>query len=146
MKKPDSLRAALTAAVRDLERNPDKLHIFIDQGRVEATGARTLSFEYQYTLTLIVTDFADDTNALVVPILAWLREHQPEIFFNPDRRRDGFTFEAEVLNHTTVDVAVKLALSERVVVRVVGDRYQVEHAPEPVNEADNNTGWRLPVR
>ncbi|WP_043944206.1 phage tail protein, partial [Ralstonia solanacearum] len=37
------------------------------------TGARSLSFEYQYTLTLIVTDYPDSSDTIVVPVLAWLR-------------------------------------------------------------------------
>ncbi|AJG19126.1 phage tail protein [Cupriavidus basilensis] len=142
MMKPNDLRQALTAAVPELQRNPDKLHIFVDEGRVVATGSKTLSFEYQYTLTLIVTDYADNSDTITVPVLAWLRANQPELFFNPDRREDGFKFEADILNHTTVDIAIKLALTERVTVRVAGSGYSITHEPEPVNEYDDPSTWR----
>ncbi len=142
MKKPASLRAALSDAVPALARNPENLHIFVDEGRVVATGARTLSFEYQYTLTLIVVDFADSSDAIMVPVLAWLRVHQPEVFFNPDQQREGFKFEADILNHSTVDLAIKLPLTERVTVTVDGSGYLVEHHDEPVNEYDDPATWR----
>lgn len=142
MMKPASLRQAITAAVPHLARNPEKLHLFVDEGRVVATGARTLSFEYQYTLTLIVTDFAAGADEIMVPVLAWLRANQSELFFNPDQRERSVQFEADILNHTTVDLALKLPLTERVVVRVAGAGYQVEHPPEPVNDNDDPSGWR----
>lgn len=142
MMKPGSLREALTAAVPDLARNPEKLHLFVDEGRVVTTGGRTISFEYQYTLTLIVVDFGGSSDAIMVPLLAWLRANQSELFFNPDRQRDGVTFEADILNHSTVDLAIKIPLTERVTVLVDGPGYRVTHQPEPVNENDDPAHWR----
>jgi len=142
MKKPNSLRAALTAALPSLARNPESLHLFADEGRVVAGGGKTLSFEYQYTLTLIVVDFADSSDAIMVPLLAWLRVNQPELFFNPDQRRDGFRFEAEILNHSAVDLAIKLPLTERVIVTVDGPGYRIQHHDEPINEHDDPATWR----
>ncbi|SOZ15583.1 bacteriophage P2 Tail completion protein GPR [Cupriavidus taiwanensis] len=141
MMKPNSLREALTTAVPDLARHPEKLHVFVDEGRLVATGARSLSFEYRYTLTLIVTDFAAGSDEIMVPVLAWLRVNQPELFFSPTQREDGVKFEADILNHTTVDLALKLPLTERVTVRVNGAGYLVEHHPEPVNEEDDPSTW-----
>ncbi|CAK8738280.1 hypothetical protein SODG_001979 [Sodalis praecaptivus] len=40
MLKPDSLRAALTAAVPYVAQNPDCLHIFIDEGGLSARWRR----------------------------------------------------------------------------------------------------------
>lgn len=77
-----------------------------------------------------------------MPVLAWLRTHQPDVFTNPDKREDAFKFEAEILNHTTVDISIKLKLTERVTVKVEGTGYQVEHHPEPVNVDDDPTSWR----
>lgn len=144
MRKPAELRTAITAAVPDLQHNPDKLHLFVEEGRVVATGAKSLSFEYQYTLSLLVTDFADSADAITVPVLAWLRENQPELFTNPDRRPDGFKFETDVLNHNTVDLLVKLPLTERVIVTVADGHYQIAHAPQPADPYDDPAGWKLP--
>lgn len=142
MKKPNDLRATLEAAIPAFQRNPEKLHLFVDEGRVVATGGKTISFEYRYTLTLIVTDFNQPSDVVMVPLLAWLRVNQSELFFNPDRREHGIQFEADILNHSTVDLALKLPLSERVTVRVEGSGYRVEHQPEPINENDDPSSWR----
>lgn len=142
MMKPNNLRAALTESLPELARNPEKLHIFVDEGRIVATGGKTLSFEYVYTLTTILTDYAGGADTVIVPVLAWLRVNQSELFFNPDRRETGFKFEVDILNHTTVDIAIKLALTERVTVRVVDGQYQIAHQPEPVNEYDDPATWR----
>lgn len=143
MRKPAELREAITAAVPDLKRNPDKLHLSVEEGRVVATGASTISFEYQYTLTLLVTDFADSADAITVPVLAWLRANQPELFTNPDKQPDGFRFETDILNHDCVDLLMRLPLTERVVVKVAGDRYDVTHPPEPIDPYDDSSGWKL---
>ena len=45
MNKPDSLRAHLLAAIPELKHNPDRLLIFIDNGKIRCTGAAGLSFE-----------------------------------------------------------------------------------------------------
>ena len=142
MMKATSLRDTLAAAVPYLAAKPDALHVFVDEGRVLATGARSLGFEYQYPLTLIVTDYPHDSDTIVVPVLAWLRTNQPDVFFNPDKRLDAFKFEAEILNHDTVDISIKLLLSERVTVKVDGRGYQVAHHPEPINEDDDPASWR----
>ena len=142
MMKATSLREALTVAVPHLAAHPDALHVFVDEGAVVGTGAQTLGFEYRYTLTLIVTDYPHSSDTIVVPVLAWLRTNQPDTFTNPDKREDAFKFEAEILNHTTVDISIKLKLTERVTVKVEGSGYHVEHHSEPVNEEDNAATWR----
>ncbi|CAJ0709318.1 hypothetical protein LMG19089_04949 [Ralstonia edaphis] len=142
MMKATSLREALTLAVPHLAAHPDALHVFVDEGNVVGTGARTLGFEYRYTLTLIVTDYPHSSDTIVVPVLAWLRTNQPDTFTNPDKREDAFKFEAEILNHTTVDISIKLKLTEQVTVKVEGAGYQVEHLPEPVNADDDPASWR----
>ena len=148
MNKPDSLRRLLASAVPYLKRDPDKLHIFIDEGRVAATAAPSLSFEYAYTLNAIVTDFAGHPDTLMVPILDWLKRHQPEMLLNPDRMRDGFTFEADILNHKTVDLSIKLKLTERVGVRddaSTGQRTITHFDEPPVDPYAGVVTWELYV-
>ena len=70
MQKPKQLRQALTDSVPLLQRNPDSLNMFIDGGRIASTLASSLSFEYQYQLNLVVTDYGDDPDMLIVPLLA----------------------------------------------------------------------------
>lgn len=131
MIKPDSLRAHLTAALPELIRDPDKLLVFIDSGSLVGTYAAGLSFEYRYTLNLILTDYAGHPDAVAVPLLIWIAQHQPELLANTSLRGQ-ITFEADLLANDKVDLDIKIPLTERVGVhaREAGG-YDVEHYPEP---------------
>lgn len=131
MLKPESLRRHLEASVPWVARHPDRVLTFIDEGDVFSTLAGGVSFEYRYTLNLILTDFEGHADTLVVPILLWLRRHQPEMLQNPDLMRAGFTFEADILTHQTMDLSIKLQLTERVVVSTVDGQMRATHADEP---------------
>lgn len=131
MFKPDSLKAHLMAANPDLRQNPDKLLIFADEGNVVATGTGSLSFEYRYKLNLIVTDYAGAPDAVMVPLLAWITIHQNDLLNNPELRRTGIGFDVDFNNHETVDLSIKLDLTERVVVKRNGGRLDIRHPPEP---------------
>lgn len=37
-----------------------------------------------------------------------IHRHQPDLIFNPDRRKTGFTFEADILNNTTADIMLHI--------------------------------------
>ncbi len=68
--KPQSLRLALNKTVAYVRDNPDKLHLFVDNGAVVATGAASLSREYRYTLNVVIVDFSGDQGLLMAPVLA----------------------------------------------------------------------------
>ncbi|MGH8076837.1 MAG: phage tail protein [Lysobacter sp.] len=131
MIKPGSLREHLTAALPELRRDPDKLLVFIDRGSVVSTAAPGLSFEYRYTLNLILTDYAGHPDAVMVPLLVWLASHQPELLANPSLR-EQIAFEADLLANDKVDLDIKIPLTERVGVHArVGGGFDIEHYPEP---------------
>ena len=71
MIKPASLRAHLVAALPDLARDADRLLVFIDAGSLVSTFQPGLSFEYQYTLNLILTDYAGHPDSVMLPLLGW---------------------------------------------------------------------------
>ena len=128
MNKPDSLRAHLLAEVPDLARNPDRLLTFIDKGKVRCTAAPTLSFEYEYTLQLILTDFPGHPDTVMIPILGWVRVNQSELLANLDKSKDGLKFEADILDHSKVDLSISLPLTERVLVKLNDHgKYDVSH-------------------
>ncbi|MBS7724586.1 phage tail protein [Pseudomonas lalucatii] len=132
MNKPDSLRAHLLASVPELKHNPDRLLVFIDQGRIRSTATPGLSFEYGYSLNLILTDYAGHPDAVAVPLLAWLLVHQPELLLNQEKGKDAIAFEADVLANDKVDLSITLPLSERVIVKRQEDgSLSVTHAAEP---------------
>lgn len=145
MNKPGEIRTLLTNAVPTLRQNPESLHIFVENGNINATGAGlNLSFEYQFDLLILITDYAGHADSLIVPLLAWCRDNQPELLMN-DERREGFRFKAEQLTHSTADVEITLKLTERVKV-YPGETGGViiEHLPEPtlVGSPDGIT-WEL---
>ena len=131
MLKPDSLRKALTDAVPVLRSNPDMLRLFIDNGKISSTLAASLSFEKQYTLNVVVTDFTGDFDLLLVPVLAWLREQQPDIMTTDEGRKKGFTWYADINNDSSFDISMSLLLTERTVVKAVDNALHVENIPEP---------------
>ncbi|MCK8560934.1 phage tail protein [Yersinia ruckeri] len=131
MLKPKLLRAALTDSLPLLQNNPDSLKMFIDGGSINSTLAQSLSFEQRYTLTLFVEDFTGDVDLIFVPILAWLREHQPDIMASEERRRTGFTYKVEVISDQLCDIRIDLQLTERVIVKQQEGALHVNHLPEP---------------
>lgn len=131
MYKPESLRALMTAVNPELARDPDRLVVFIDEGSMVSTFAEGLSFEYRYTLNLVFTDFAGHPDAIMVPLLTWIKVHQSELLANP-ANRERIAFEADLLSNDAVDLSIKIPLTERVGVHPrPGGGHNVEHYPEP---------------
>ncbi|ELI8100116.1 phage tail protein [Yersinia enterocolitica] len=131
MLKPKLLRQALTDSLQLFQTNPERLKMFVDGGRIVSTLAPSLSFENQYTLTLFIEDFPDDVDYLFVPILAWLREHQPDIMATEEKRRSGFIHKVDVISDVLSDIRIDLQLTERVIVKELDGALHVNHALEP---------------
>lgn len=131
MIKPNQLRAHLLSSLPSLAKNPDRLHIFVDEGRMVNTLANGLSFEYRYQLNIIITDFADDMAAVALALYAWLRLNQPELMANLNKASDGVQFIADILDNQRVDLAIKLPLTERVIVKETDSRATIDYPPEP---------------
>lgn len=132
MYKPSSLRAALEVANPDLARDADRLKVFIEAGSIACTAAKSISFEYAYTLNVVVIDYTAHPDRLIVPALAWISTHQPELLQNRDLMREGFKFEAEILSNNAIDISLQLRLTERVrVAEQAGGGHAIEHLPEP---------------
>ena len=140
MNKPQSLRHALNKSVPYVRENPDRLHLFVDNGSLVATAAASISWEYRYTLNVVVTDFTGDQNLLMAPILYWLRDNQPDALQNPDEREKLFTFEVDILGNGACDLSLNLKLTERVLAREVNGQMQVEAVPEPDEPEEYWTG------
>ncbi|QND84656.1 Phage tail completion protein R [Chromobacterium vaccinii] len=130
MNKAASLRAALEAALPYLAGDPDRLVMFIDAGQV-AAGMGGPSFEYRYTLTIGLLDFNQHPDAVMIPLLRWLRANEPALLQNPDKAREAIAFEAEILSHAAYDLRLQVKLTERVKVTVSGDECVAEHLTEP---------------
>jgi hypothetical protein len=132
MNKPASIRAAIVAALPELKRDPDRLQVYVDKGRVRATGAPGRSFEYSYNLTLILLDFTGDEDALMVVILGWLAANQADLLQNLETNKEAITFESDILDAGKVDLQLQLPLTERVIVKPrIGGGFDITHPAEP---------------
>ncbi|MFL9898547.1 phage tail protein [Paraburkholderia fungorum] len=135
MIKPASLRAALVAAISSLKINPDALTVFIDRGSIAATGSRSLSFEYRYVCNALLLDFAGEADDVFIALVAWVRENQPDLVTNADERANGITYEIDILSNATVDISIKLTLTESVVVSIDGEgKRTVTHVDDAAEE------------
>ncbi len=130
MRKADSLRQWLTAYLPEYKTHPDRLHVWIEGGQVEARRSRTLSFTYRYTLKVGLWEFAGDADHIIVPLLAWIEKEQPQLLRRDDSQ--PFGFECELLDGDLSDVLISIDLTEAVVVtpNQAGTGYDIAHPPE----------------
>ncbi|OAV00217.1 MULTISPECIES: phage tail protein [Moraxella] len=132
MKKPNDLRDHLLSSLPVLADNPDRLLIFVDEGRMVNTHANGLSFEYRYTLNIIITDFSEDMAVLTLAIYAWLRLNQPELLANLNKAADNVKFIADILDNSRADLSITIPLTERVIAKVNdGEQLTIDYPPEP---------------
>lgn len=136
MEKPASLRAEIIRHLPELAENPDKLVMFVGNGRVVAHKA-TLSHSTEFTLSVLITDFSGNQDILKTAIIHWLQTHQPDILLPGQVGRDAFAFEAEILSDNTADILVSLKLSERTTA-LLDDKGQIHiaHPAEPQHLTD----------
>lgn len=132
MNKPESLRAHLLATIGELKHNPDRLLIFIDNGKIRCTAAASLSFEYSFDLQVILTDFAGHPDSVMLPVLEWLKVNQADLLENLNKSAEGIQFEADILDNSKVDLSLTLSLTERVIVgKDVDGNTTIRHPGEP---------------
>lgn len=130
MNKPDSLRAALTAVMPELARDPDRLRIWVDAGRIRCPMTESRDFSYEYKLTLELIDFTGHPALVFLTINDWLRTNQPDLAGVAGT--SGYSFEVEPIDPTTIDLTIDLQLTERAeLVPRVGGGWQIEHPAEP---------------
>ncbi|WP_273393807.1 phage tail protein [Actinobacillus porcinus] len=133
MKKPNQLRKVLEQSDPFFIKNPDKLQLWIEDGKIVRTGTENLSFYYQYSLNIVVTDYPDNIAKLTVPILSYLQINQPELF-NPSLRESAVKFTPDFNNNHTADIHFEISpMTERVLVTDKKDgSVLIDYLPEPV--------------
>lgn len=117
MKKPQSLRNFIAGSIPELQTDPQRLKMFVESGNIVARGGETLSFEYRFTVRLIMLDYAGSLDLFAIPILAWLNTYQPDLLQNKDKAAKGLRFDVEVLANDKVDLVIEVDLSEAVIVK-----------------------------
>ncbi|CDL87251.1 phage tail protein [Xenorhabdus cabanillasii] len=141
MLKPNLLREMIVRHEPFFNQNPDRLEVFVTKGNLMATGTNSASFLYQYQLEVLALDYPHPLDNLSIPILACARRHQPDLLFNPERRKDGFRFEVDLLNNDTADILFTVPVSERVMVSREDGRLIPVHLDEPVSHSPSLAAW-----
>lgn len=134
MWKLASIRKLLESAVPDFEKNPENLLVLAREGRAITTLAGGLSFEYAYTVEIFIQDYAGHTDALFLPVLAWVRVNQSDLIDNPATQKRGIEFDVDPLTSDTVDICIRIPVTEAAVVKTDDQhatRYIIEHPGEP---------------
>lgn len=147
MIKPNEIREIMTRSNQYLQENPDKMQVFIDAGHIACRGANSLSYEYQYTLNIIVQDFAAHADLLILPLLIYLRTNQPELFENKDKAKNLIRFDIEFLNQECIDISIQVDLTERVIVSqpAGATRLRADHVGEPEHPDLPNTPYHIDI-
>lgn len=131
MQKPASLRQAITKAIPDLATNPEALTLLVSGGKI-AARLPCLSFEYSYTLELILVDFTQEPETVILPVLAWLQTNQPDLLQNHQNANSAISFEAQILDAATYDISISLNLTEVIITNSNPDgSFSMQSAAEP---------------
>lgn len=129
MLKIDTLRAAITATIPELAQSPENLRIWIERGAGRCQGTPTDAFGFTFQANVLIVEMSADLAVLAHAIFRWLRANQPELL-TPGR--DGFTFDADILDNATADVLLQIQLTQNVTVspREAGG-FELAYLPEP---------------
>ncbi|WP_408586590.1 phage tail protein [Novosphingobium sp.] len=109
MKKPGLLRAAIARVLPEVERDYDKLAMWVEKGGVRARLGENHGFAWSYELTILAAGYTNDPAALFFVIVEWVREQQPDLLAVGAA---PIAFEVDVMDERTVDVMIKLKLEE----------------------------------
>jgi hypothetical protein len=127
MKKPTSLKQFLLASYPYLEKNPDKLEMYVDAGTLKSKILASLHHRIEYTLNVIVLDMSDPIGQVTVPLLAWLQRNQY------DATTTEVSFRADILDNEKVDLDIKLELTENGIITFNEDgEFLIEYQDEPL--------------
>lgn len=147
MKKPQLLRQTLLKNNQFLIEHPDRLHTFIDAGKIISTTAKSFSFEYKYTLNIVITDYSDPIDSIMVPLVAWLYFYQQEAWGNGELREDALTYEVDHHNNNAFDISINIKLTERIITREGKSGLEIKHCddliPEEFRPTWANKIWHL---
>ncbi|HDR2346324.1 TPA: phage tail protein, partial [Enterobacter kobei] len=88
-------------------------------------------FEKHYQLNAKVNSFSGDSEGVFVPVVAWLGENQPDIFTLDEGRKNGCSFTIVLNDDDTMDISIKVQLTERILVSQEEGGLHATYSPEP---------------
>ena len=134
MEKPALLRAEIEKHLPEIKNNPEKLTLFVQNGRVFG-NKHTLGHEVRYTLALMIDGYTGDTGILNAVILNWARRHQPDLLAPGHVPDNAYRLEADILDNQSCDLLIELALSERITVTADNNgQVTVRHQKPPTED------------
>ncbi|QUG76372.1 phage tail protein [Erwinia sp. E602] len=139
MKKAELLRDALIAGNTWCRANPEAITVWVEKVGIETQATGEASFMYSYTIQALATDFPGDVDDLMLPLLGWVWEQQPDLLLNPDSNRK-IEFEADIISDDTADFLFRVPVWERVIVTKTGGVVTAEHLSESAMRI-NSSEW-----
>lgn len=129
MKKAELMRDVLIAANTWCKANPEKITVWVEKGHIgiEATGEP--SFMYLYTINVLAVEFPGQVDDLMLPIMAWAWQYQPDLLLNPENNRK-VEFDADIISDDLADLLFKVPVWERVIVENVDGKPVAKHLGE----------------
>ena len=93
---------------------PDNLATYIEDGKITSHASKeNAHFQQDYKIVVIIDHYARLIEELAVVILPWIDAHYPHHSETP------FTFDADVLNGTSAQVALSIPMQEVIFVETV---------------------------
>ncbi|MNL54910.1 P2 phage tail completion protein R (GpR) [compost metagenome] len=78
-----------------------------------------------------MNNFVGESSQLFVPVLAWLRQNQPDIFTLEEGRKNGYLFQIESIDDESANISFSLQLTERILVAEEDGTLRASYSPEP---------------
>lgn len=129
MRKLDTLKEAIFAALPELKRDPDRIRIWIERGSARATQTESRGLAFAFTANVLVVEMASDIVVLFLAVFEWARVNQPELMIPTSGEVD---FDADILDNETADVLLQLQLDQVVSATPAQDGgYALEYQGEP---------------
>lgn len=129
MIKAELLRAALTTGNTWCKANPEQITVWVEKGHIQIEATGEASFMYHYTIQVLAVDFPGQIDDLMLPLLAWAWEQQPDLLLNPDNNRK-VEFDADIVNDDVADILFKVPAWERVIVEIADGKPVAKHLAE----------------
>ncbi|AVJ59430.1 MULTISPECIES: phage tail protein [Klebsiella/Raoultella group] len=129
MKKAELMRDALTRNNTWCKANPELFIVWVEKGHIQIEATGEASFMYHYTIQVLAVDFPGQIDDLMLPLLAWVWQQQPDLLLNPDNNRK-VEFDADIVNDDVADILFKVPAWERVIVEIVDGKPVAKHLAE----------------
>lgn len=129
MLKLDSLRKAIATALPEMTRSPENLRIWIERGAGRCQGTTSDAFGFTFQANVLIVEMTSEIAVLAHAIFRWLRVNQPDLL-SPGR--EGFSFDADILDNGSADVLLQLQLTQNVTVAPNdGGGFELAYLAEP---------------